>query len=80
MRVSLHIRQRGAHRAYIDVHWYRWALPLSVSISTSFFPREQSITDDLSTWDCQRVLNISVLCLTLRTVLVGPLFTDEEIE
>jgi hypothetical protein len=79
MRITVHPRAPGLHRSYVDLHWYRLALPLQISLSTSFFPTEQSTTDpDDGSWLTQRILNITVLIVTLRIVLHGPLFTEEE--
>lgn len=80
MKVTFAARAKGLHRFRYMVRWHLWALPLRLGIGTSFFPHAGSETDDLNTWDIQRVLIVEVLCISCHIVIQGLLFTDEEIE
>jgi len=81
MKIEVQARPPGTRRSYVDFHPYRIALPLSLSLSSSYFPTEQSTTDiGDGSWQCQRVVNLTVLLFTLRVVVRGPLFTAEEID
>lgn len=77
MKVLLKVKGSGKHRWDYQFRWYSWALPLHVGIGTSWFPSEESVADDLGTWQKQRVLIIDVLCMRMMVVLYGPLFDDQ---
>ena len=78
MKVELQVKAPGTHRVEYHHNWWSWALPLRIGIATSFFPRADSATTDLTTWAVQRVLYVGILCLRMDVVIQGPLFDDPE--